>query len=151
MEKDGANVIRTKADTRSLMSSGQTSEITFAGDDRGGFIFPEFHPGFDAMFGLGKLVLMLQQTGLTISEVSSELPDFHMFHEHVKCPWEQKGAVMRRLAEAHPNEDQVELIDGLKFFKDDSWVLVLPDAVEPVFHIYAESTRSEEGQDLVEQ
>lgn len=151
LEKDGANVIRTKADTRSLMSSGQTSEITFAGDDRGGFIFPEFHPGFDAMFGLGKLVLMLQQTGLTISEVSSELPEFHMFHEHVKCPWEQKGAVMRRLAEAHPNEDQVELIDGLKFFKDDSWVLVLPDAVEPVFHIYAESTRSEEGQDLVEQ
>ena len=142
-------MIRTKADTRSLMSSSLDAGVDFAGDERGGFIFPELHPGYDAMFSLAKLLTMLQTTGLSLSEVLESLPSFALAYEQVRCPWEAKGAVMRMITELHRDDERVELVDGIKIFNEDSWVLVLPDAVEPVFHVYAESTEEKESQALV--
>jgi mannose-1-phosphate guanylyltransferase/phosphomannomutase len=37
-------------------------------------------------------------------------------------------------------EGRVSLVDGIKVFLDRSeWALVLPDAEEPLFHVYAEA------------
>lgn len=137
--KTGVGILRTKADVRSLMSTSLEAEVTFAGDDRGGFIFPCMHPGFDAPFSFGKLVTMLQSTGLRLGELAETLPKFQLAYEVVRCPWEAKGAVMRQISEESSRGERVELVDGIKIFDNDSWVLVLPDAIEPVFHIYAES------------
>lgn len=139
LRKTGVGILRTKADVRSLMSTSLEAEVTFAGDDRGGFIFPCMHPGFDAMFSFGKLVTMLQSTGLRLGELAETLPKFQLAYEVVRCPWEAKGAVMRQISEESSRGERVELVDGIKIFDNDSWVLVLPDAIEPVFHIYAES------------
>lgn len=47
---------------------------------------------------------------------------------------------MRYLVETHPAEN-LELIDGVKVINshDDSWILILPDAGEPLVHIYSNS------------
>ena len=47
---------------------------------------------------------------------------------------------MRYLVEAH-SPDELELIDGVKVLDRhrDSWVLILPDAGEPLVHIFANS------------
>jgi mannose-1-phosphate guanylyltransferase/phosphomannomutase len=149
LRKEGADVIRTKSDVRSLMDSSISGQATFAGDERGGFIFPEFHPGFDAPFSLGMLLVMLQQTGLSIREVAAELPVFRLAYEQVRVPWESKGSVMRRISEESREGGRVELLDGIKIYDaDDSWVLVLPDAVEPVFHVYAETPSDETSRTL---
>lgn len=149
LRKEGVQVIRTKADTRSLMSSSLDAGVTFAGDDRGGYIFPEFHPGFDAMFSFARLLTMLQQTGMKLSEVADELPSFQLAYRQVRCPWESKGAVMRQMSEEGKNGDRVDLLDGIKIYDGDQWVLVLPDAVEPLFHVYAESLEQAASEDLV--
>ena len=147
--REGASVVRTKSDVRSLMASSLDGGATFAGDERGGFIFPELHPGFDAPFSFGMLVTMLQKTGLSVREVAAELPVFRIAYEQIRVPWESKGSVMRRISEETRAGGHVELLDGIKVFEDDSWVLVLPDSVEPVFHLYAESPTDEYSRDLV--
>jgi mannose-1-phosphate guanylyltransferase/phosphomannomutase len=45
---------------------------------------------------------------------------------------------MRHLVETHANEN-LELVDGVKIINhyNDSWVLILPDAGEPLVHIFA--------------
>ena len=47
---------------------------------------------------------------------------------------------MRHLVETHPAEN-LELVDGVKIFnhQHESWVLILPDAGEPLVHIFANS------------
>ncbi len=47
---------------------------------------------------------------------------------------------MRYMVEEHPPE-KLELIDGVKVLGDnpDDWILVLPDAGEPLVHIYGNS------------
>lgn len=48
---------------------------------------------------------------------------------------------MRYLVETHPAQN-LELIDGVKIIndqQDDNWVLILPDAGEPLVHLFANS------------
>ncbi len=145
----GGMVQRTKTDVRDLMEmcrgeNGKPGRVDFAGDDAGGFIFSEFQPSFDAMFAFSKMLELLAVTDIRLSELSAELPRAHVARAHVRCPWETKGRIMRVLtkeADSHEghNGDHVELIDGIKFFKGKDWALVLPDASEPFFHVYAEA------------
>ena len=144
-------VLRTKVGTRALMHASLDAGVTFAGDDKGGFIFPEFHPGYDAQFTFAKLLAMLQITGLHLSDVVDALPSFQLAYEQVRCPWETKGAVMRQISEESKGVERVELLDGIKIYDHDKWVLVLPDAVEPVFHVYAESPEALQSEGLVDE
>lgn len=155
----GGLVQRTKTDVRDLMEvcmgdGSKRSQVDFAGDDAGGFIFSEFQPSFDAMFAFGKLLELLTTTDIRLSELSSELPQAHVARAHVRCPWEVKGRVMRVLTKeadslSGTNGNHVELIDGIKFYKGEDWALVLPDASEPFFHVYAEASSDTEANKLL--
>jgi mannose-1-phosphate guanylyltransferase/phosphomannomutase len=134
-----AQVIRTKSDVRSLMSASLEHDIALAGDEMGGFIFPAMHPGFDALFSFGMLVTMLQRTAIDLADLTAELPVFRVAHANVRVPFDQKGTVMRRVAEDAKSSRHVEMLDGIKIFEDGEWVLILPDAIEPQFHLFAES------------
>ena len=47
---------------------------------------------------------------------------------------------MRHLVETHPREN-LRLVDGVKIVnpQNDNWILILPDAGEPLVHIFANS------------
>ncbi|MCU0317526.1 MAG: sugar phosphate nucleotidyltransferase [Fimbriimonadaceae bacterium] len=149
--RKGASVHRCRSGTRDLMSAALAEAVTFAGNEQGGFIFQAFHPGFDAMFTLANLVRMLQQVGGKLSEFGHSLPEFHLAYEMTECPWENKGTVMRRLSEDIREGSRIELVDGIKIYDDDSWVLVLPDSFEPVFHVFAESPEASASHALVKE
>ncbi|MBD2775898.1 mannose-1-phosphate guanyltransferase [Iningainema tapete] len=138
-------VIRTKANPTALMEACQkNANVVLGGSGDIGFIFPELHPGFDAMFCVAKLIEMLTIQERAIATVRTELPRvIHKSHV-IRCPWTVKGALMRHLVETHPAQN-LELIDGVKVCQphDDSWVLVLPDASEPLVHLYANSNDRE--------
>ena len=42
----------------------------------------------------------------------------------------------------------VDLRDGIKIFDERGWVQVLPDADEPLVHLYAEGETAEDSEDL---
>ncbi len=151
MEEHGGGVIRTKTDVRALMGTAAEGKegIALAGDTSGGFIFPEFHPAFDGLFSFAKLLEMLALQNTTLSEVRGMLPAYFMASETVSCPWEIKGRIMRVLT-AESEGTRTELVDGIKTYGDDgSWVLVLPDASEPNFRIYAEALSQDAANELV--
>lgn len=57
---------------------------------------------------------------------------------------------MRRMTEKL-RQGRVSLVDGIKVFLDHSeWALVLPDAEEPLFHVYAEAGGDERAEELAE-
>lgn len=137
-----AKVIRTKANPTALMEAcHENPGVVFGGSSEMGFIFPQLHPGFDAMFSIAKLIEMLTLQEQSLGQLRTELPRVHHRTQTVRCPWTRKGALMRHLVETHPAED-LELIDGVKVLdhQRESWVLVLPDAGEPIVHIFANSS-----------
>ncbi|MEB3188149.1 MAG: mannose-1-phosphate guanyltransferase [bacterium] len=148
-EQHGGRVIRTKANPRALMEVAHQEKVLFAGTE-GTFIFPVLHPGFDGMLGVAKIAEALLVLGKSLAQVEQELPDFHHLHDAVECPWEHKGTVMRRLVEG--NKDRtIELLDGVKIRHGQDWVLVLPDPVEPLIHVYADARSAIGAERLVEE
>lgn len=139
LENEGGTVIRSKSGLRDLMGVASIEGVDFAGNDDGGFIFPQLHSGFDGMFALIKMVRMLQFLGLKASDLVNELPDFHSTYRKVACPWESKGRVMRQLGEWEEDNWTKEFMEGVRFYSDSEWTLLLPDSYEPVIHVYAES------------
>ena len=45
-------------------------------------------------------------------------------------------------------DGNVDVTDGIKIFDDRGWVQVLPDADEPIVHIYAEGDTKEASEAL---
>ncbi len=151
MEPFGVQVIRTRSDVRSIMAVAADSaeNLCLAGDVRGGIIFPELHPGYDAMFAFVKLLEAIQKMDCTLAEIYDHVPQFFTRHQPIPCPWELKGRVMRLVAQQV--KGRTETTDGLKVYTDHSWALVLPDASEPLIHLYVEARSEEDADRLLEE
>lgn len=137
-EKHGGKVIRTRANPTALMATCHSTEgVVLGGSAEMGFIFPQLHPGFDAMFSIAKIMEWITLQKRSLSQVRSHLPRCHFRQQTVRCPWSIKGTLMRHLVESYGHE-RMELIDGVKiFYSDHDWVLVLPDAGDPIVHVFS--------------
>jgi mannose-1-phosphate guanylyltransferase/phosphomannomutase len=148
--RNKGSILYTKVMPQAMTNAAVSPGVVMVGNDTGGFIFPELHPAPDGMFALMKLLESLALQSVKLSEVVKQLPQYHLIREQVNCPWEYKGRVMRILSEQY-HERSAEPIDGVKIdLGNDGWVLVLPDADRPLFHVMAESRSRDAAQSLAD-
>jgi mannose-1-phosphate guanylyltransferase/phosphomannomutase len=138
-EERGLEVRWTKTSAAALMEAAAEGDVRLAGSPEGALIFPDFLPAADAMIALAKLLEARAGLQRPLSHIVRSLPKVHLVHEVAPCPWELKGTVMRQVME-HAIADRVELVDGVKSFHGDDWVLVLPDPEQPSAHVWAEGS-----------
>jgi mannose-1-phosphate guanylyltransferase/phosphomannomutase len=147
LEGSGLEVIRTPASLADLTKAAAEDGVIFAGAVGGGYVFPEFLPAYDAVASLCKLLELLAPVRRPLSELVAELPSPTLVHRQLPCPWALKGVVMRVLTE-RLRDRKLDLLDGIKVFDERGWAHVLPDADEPLVHIYAEGRNEEESKAL---
>ncbi|MFV0315739.1 MAG: sugar phosphate nucleotidyltransferase [Microthrixaceae bacterium] len=150
LEEQGLDLRWAKTSAPALMAEAEGPGVVFAMNLEGGVILPDFMPAFDAAAGLLKMLDLLTRATSSLSEVRAASPACHIVHETVVTPWEEKGLVMRSLVEQTQGRD-VELVDGVKVFHDQGWVLVLPDPEEPLTHIWAEGSSAAEARSLTQE
>jgi mannose-1-phosphate guanylyltransferase/phosphomannomutase len=144
------NVIRTKADAKSLMEAATQEGVVLAGDDEGGLVFPGFHPAMDSLFAVVKMLELLATQEATLSDELAALPSYHTTQTKVPCPWENKGKVMRLLSQQYQPTGP-RSVDGVRIdLGDTEWVLVLPDPDRPLFHVIAESETTDGARTVME-
>lgn len=146
----GVSIRRTKYSKAALMTEATRPNTVFAASSDGGYIYPAVLASMDGLFALGKVLELISTSDAPLSQLVARVPVAHVIHLTADCPWDLKGAVMRRMTEKL-RQGRVSLVDGIKVFLDHSdWALVLPDAEEPLFHIYAEAEGEERAQELAE-
>jgi mannose-1-phosphate guanylyltransferase/phosphomannomutase len=146
----GVTIRRTKYAKAFIMAEATRPNTIFAASVDGGYIYPAIIPSMDGLFALGKVLEMVSSSDAPLSQLAAHVPATHVAHLEADCPWDLKGAVMRRMTEKL-REGRVSLVDGIKVFLDRSeWVLILPDAEEPLFHVYAEAGDDERAKELAE-
>lgn len=148
-KKFGGSIYRTKVNQQALMAAASRPAVSLVADLDGGFIFPAFHPAMDGMFAVMKTVEMLHKSKRRLDDVVRSLPSFFLGSRQVSCPWDQKGRVMRMLNEQY-RDRKTEQIDGVKIDLGREWVLVLPDADRPLFHVIVEASSKSGADALVE-
>lgn len=141
-EQHQGEVIRTKANLRSIMETMVCEKVLIGSSD-----LPSFQPAFDAVAALARILEFMAKEEVPLSRIMTRVPPIHMDKAVVSCPWERKGEVMRTLIQTEPKE-RMELLDGIKVYHGSGWALVLPDSDEPVFHVYSEAASMEDAVEL---
>lgn len=119
--------VRTKLSPRAMME--------VAGEER-------FHPLFDAIHSLVKILTYMASEGKSLSSIVKLLPSCHMERKTVFCPWSSKGKVMRKMMEEIKGKP-LELVDGIKIYDAQGWVLILPDTDESHVKIISQGSTAE--------
>ena len=134
----GVKVIRVRNDHLAMMDALSSLKVDFVGGTKGGFIFPGFQLGADAMFNVVKLLELMARANRKFGNLREELDRFYRITEEIPCDWSKKGQVMRELIQ-YTEKFKRELIDGVRVLYDDSWILVVPDNRKANLHIYVEA------------
>ena len=151
-KEHNAEVILTKNSHLAMMQAAHDQSVQFVGGTKGGFIFTDFLFATDAMFAVTKILEMMAKTGIHLGELNKRIPQHYIVKRNIKCAWEAKGRVMRKLMKDSERFDRI-LIDGVKIQVDDSptTVLLIPDKERPLFHINIESPEKNRCQQLLEE
>jgi mannose-1-phosphate guanylyltransferase / phosphomannomutase len=148
-ESYGCSVRRTRSSDAALMAEAGRPQTIFAATVDGGYIFPRFLPTMDALITSGKVLELVATSESSVSDLTAGVPDVFVRNVAIPCPWHLKGAVMRLMVE-EVKDEPVSLVDGIKIMLgNDRWVQILPDADEPLFHVYAESDSAEGAESIL--
>jgi len=140
-KKQNIEVERIPDNHLAMMDALHKDGADFVGGTKGGFIFPGFQVGCDAMFAVAKILEIMVLTGKHLGQVKRTWPDFKIITKQVPCSWTKKGMVMRRLME-HTAKKKRILVDGVRFLDNNSFITIKPDRYKASFLLQIES-RSE--------
>lgn len=142
----GAKFIRTKTSHRNIIDAYIKNERQLTRRE----IVNSYLVSLDALSICMLTLNLMAGSNLPLSSIISEFPRYYNKRQDIVCPWNVKGKVMRSLIEEN-NLKSMDLIEGVKINFDDGWVLVLPDADEPICKIYSESKYSDKLEELSEE
>ncbi|MCX6829271.1 MAG: sugar phosphate nucleotidyltransferase [candidate division Zixibacteria bacterium] len=145
----GVEVLRVRNTHLAMMEAYQAGGVDFVGGTLGGFIFPGFQMGSDAILAIASIIEMMAKEKTRLGEMRGDFEKYIRREIKVPCPWAKKGQVMRRLITNTDNKSR-QLIDGIRIFEPGGWVLVTPDNITAAFSIQAESESKESLDDLID-
>jgi phosphomannomutase len=126
----------------------ERNDVIFAGEESGGYGFPEFLPERDGLLSSLYLLELFLLKGKNPSEVVKEL--FNRFGEayykRIDLPVsDREKEKLKELIKSPPEKlaglrvEKVKTLDGLKLvFENDGWVLMRPSGTEPLMRLYCE-------------
>src|SRR5579862_7186527 len=87
IEGSGLEIVRTGASLQELTRVAADEHAVFGGAVGGGYVFPDFLPGYDAVASLVKLLELLAPVSGPISEVVADLPQPTLVHRQLPLAW----------------------------------------------------------------
>lgn len=139
-DDNNGKILRTKTSAQDIMGK-------ILGNDAKEEMLEQFTMNFDAIAGLVKILDFMSLNNYRLSELVDMIPDFHINKQEIHCPWDAKGKVIRQLIQENDAEN-IETLEGVKVYRDNGWVLVLPDAEQPICKVISESYSAEFAEEL---
>jgi phosphomannomutase len=122
-------------------------EAIFGGEGNGGPIDPRVGYVRDSFVGMARILELMATSGLTISQLVSQLPPLSLVKDKATLKTAALPALFASLRQMMPDAVANEL-DGLKLEWEDRWLLVRGSNTEPIVRFIAEAPTTEEAQAL---
>ena len=136
-------VIRTKIGEVNVTEAMKKEEAIIGGEGNGGVIFPRINFARDSMVGITLVLHYMALAGSPLSTLVEDLPHYYFVKQTVPCPSSRVRSFLNLLKETYSRE-KMDLTDGLKILRPDSWAHIRPSNTEPIMRIVVEA-RSEEA------
>jgi len=119
------------------------------GEGNGGVILKEAHLGRDSLVGVAMVLNRMAQENIPLSQIHAALPQFYIVKDKINLDAIEKDAVLEQ-AKSVFTDAEVNMIDGVKFTWEDSWIHLRSSNTEPIMRIYAEGSSIRIAQGLVD-
>ncbi|MCU0633066.1 MAG: phosphoglucosamine mutase [Methanolinea sp.] len=116
--------------------SQEGTAVAFGGEGNGGLIFPRHQLCRDGGMTAATMVALLAEASQPLSSLVDALPPFFMIKEKIRE--RDAPGLISRLKKAYAGES-LDLTDGIRINREDSWALVRPSGTEPLVRVMVES------------
>jgi mannose-1-phosphate guanylyltransferase/phosphomannomutase len=135
-----ANFKRSQMKTYDLVATGE-----------GNFAFTEFATHRDSMYATLKIVEMMVNQNVKLSDLIASLPKFFYRNFQVSCSQAHKGKMMRMFLEDAKGKESSTL-DGVKIWVDtNDWILMIPDQYSDHLNLYIQAKNDTNGEKIYQQ
>ncbi|MDH3216845.1 MAG: phosphoglucosamine mutase [Candidatus Krumholzibacteria bacterium] len=137
-----ATVVRTPVGEAHVVDRMSEERAPIGGEGNGGVIYPELHPGRDALLGMALILQLLADRELSLSEQVGRYPVFFMSKDKLALGGDfspkKISDLIRGLGPA-----RIDASDGVKAIFDDGWCHLRVSNTEGMVRIIAESLTEE--------
>jgi len=126
---------------RTMMELEKAGEkVILGGEGNGGLIFPEHQYCRDGGMTAAMMVSLLSESGEKLSSLVQQLPERHMVKEKI---FTSHGPRLMELLNTRFSHDSIDLTDGLKISRQNSWALIRASGTEPLVRIMVDAENLE--------
>ncbi|MBU0474169.1 MAG: phosphoglucosamine mutase [Bacteroidetes bacterium] len=141
---NGCKVFRSPVGEANVVKKMKEVNAIIGGEGSGGVIFPALHYGRDALVGTAIILQHLLEFGGTLSELKTELPEYHIAKAKIdvgnKNPDELIISLKNKYSSVNINTD-----DGLRIDFEDHWVHFRKSNTEPIIRCIVEAKTENEA------
>jgi phosphomannomutase len=141
VKDSGGELIKTPVDA--ILKELDNSDVVFAGDEPGKYIFPSFQSCTDAIFASVKLIDIICSQDKPLSKLAQEIPEYHRTGFSVKCDHELKSKAIELLKKELKEKGELNTVDGVRADFDNSYILIRASCFDPLLKIYLEAEKPE--------
>jgi phosphomannomutase len=147
-KKFGSKVYRTKVGEAHVARRLKQVKGVIGGEGNGGVILPALHYGRDALVGMALILEYLTESGKSISQLASELPQYFMIKKKAKLSknFERNLIKLKRKYSG----GKINNLDGVRIDVGGSWLQIRKSNTEPLVRVIAEARSKRDSTRLVE-
>ncbi|MBU1667323.1 NTP transferase domain-containing protein [bacterium] len=128
----------------------QMKKYDLVATGEGNFSFTEFATHRDSMYATLKILEMMLNHNVKLSNLIESLPSFYYKSKQVACSQALKGKMMRMFLEDAKGKESSTL-DGVKIWLDtNDWILMIPDQYNDNLNLYIQAENDEKGKEILE-
>ena len=131
-----------------VVESMKKNNAVIGGEGNGGIILPESHYGRDALVGIALFLSLLSEKKISVSELKKTYPLYFMSKKKINLNKDTNVDSILSIIKNNHNDDEINLIDGVKIDFIDSWVHLRKSNTEPIIRIYSEAKSQLEAEKL---
>ncbi len=147
-EKHGYTYVPSAVGEVNVVAAMKANNCVIGGEGNGGVIYPESHYGRDALVGIGLFLSLLAESGLTVSQLRKQYPEYTISKNKIVLPeGTNPDVLLSGFGKAYARY-QVNTVDGVKVDMPEGWVHLRKSNTEPIIRLYAEAESREEADRL---
>ena len=117
----------------------------------GNFAFTEFTTHRDSMYASLKIIEMIMNQGVKLSDLIKKIEPFYYTSMKIECTQALKGKMMRKFLEDSKGKKSSSA-DGVKIWVDtNDWILMIPDQYSDHLNLYIQAVDEKGGQAIFDE
>ncbi|NIM19123.1 MAG: phosphoglucosamine mutase [Candidatus Latescibacteria bacterium] len=147
-ESHGVQVSRTPVGEAHVVAKMLDCHAVIGGEGNGGIIYPELHPGRDAMLSMALILQLLTERKTSLRDQIDRYPPFVMHKEKAPKTGDFSAKKISRLIQGL-KPDKIDTRDGVKALFSEGWFHLRLSNTEGIVRIISEAATEDKVQDLI--